>query len=97
MQQAQKAAAETKAKSHAGFRLEAQGGVIQLQLLQGVLQIGVFGTIYGVNAAEHHGRCFAVAGHRLSGAVGCQRDGVAHAGFLYIFDAGREIAYLAGA
>ena len=96
MQQAQKAAAEAKAQSHTGFRLEAQGGIVQLQFLQGVLQIGVFGTVYGVNAAEHHGRCFPVAGHRFGGGVGGQRDGIAHAGFTDILDAGGEVAHLTG-
>ena len=78
---AKETAAETEAQRGAGLQLKGEGGVVQLQLFQCILQVGVLGTVGGVDAAEHHGLDLTVAGQRLrSGAVG-QRDGIAHAGY----------------
>ena len=66
----QKAAAEAEAQRHGGFRLEGQGGVVELQLLQRVPQVGVLGAVLGVDAAVHHGLGRAVAGQGLGGGVG---------------------------
>ena len=65
VQQAKEAAAETEAQRGAGLQLKGEGGVVQLQLFQRVLQVGVLGTVGGVDAAEHHGLDLTVAGQRL--------------------------------
>ena len=94
MEQAQEAAAEAKAQCGTGLKFKGQGCIVQLQLFQCILQVGVLGTVGGVDAAEHHGLDLTVAGQRLrSGAVG-QRDGIAHAGVLHGLDAGGQIADL---
>ena len=41
VEQAQKAAAETKAQRRTGLRLKGQAGIVELQLLQRILQVGV--------------------------------------------------------
>ena len=63
---------------------------------QCVLQVGVLGTIGGIDAAEHHGLDLTVAGQRFCGGALCQRDGIAYAGVLYRLDAGGQVAYFTG-
>ena len=96
MEHAQKAAPEAKAQGDGGLRLEGQRGVIELELLQGVPQVGVFRAILGVHAAVHHGLYRAVAGQSLRSGPVCLGDGVAHPGVLHIFDGGGEVAHLTG-
>ncbi len=94
VQQAKEAAAETEAQRGAGLQLKGEGGVVQLQLFQCILQVGVLGTVGGVDAAEHHGLDLTVAGQCFGGGIIGQRDGVAHAGVLHGLDAGGQIADL---
>ena len=96
MQHPQKAAPEAEAQGHGAFRLEGQGGVVELKLFQGVPQVGVLAAVLGVNAAVDHGLGGPVAGQRLGGGVFGVGDGVAHLGVLDIFDGGGEIAHLTG-
>ena len=96
VEHAQKAAAEAEAQRHRGFRLEGQAGVVQLELLQRVPEVGVLAAVLGVDAAVHHGLGGAIAGQRLRGGLGGVGDGVAHAGVLHVLDAGGEVAHLAG-
>ena len=96
MEQTQKAAPEAKAQGRRGLGVKAEGGVVELQLFQSVLQVGVFGAVGGVDAAEHHGGHLAVAGQGLGGGVGSQGDGIAHPGIPDVLDAGGEVAHLAG-
>ena len=69
VEQAQEAAAEAKAQRGTGLKFEGQGSIVQLQLFQRVLQVGVLGTVGGVDAAEHHGLDLAVAGQGLGGGT----------------------------
>ena len=96
MEHAQKAAAEAEAQGGGGLGLEGEGGVVELELLQGVPQVGVFGAVLGI---------YAAVDHRLGGPVAGQRgrrrdlrpcDGIADAGILHIFNGGGEPAHLAG-
>ena len=96
VEQAQEAAAEAKAQRGTGLKLKGQGSVVQLQLFQRVLQVGVLGTVGGVDAAEHHGLDLTVAGQGLGGGAVCQCNGIAHAGVLHGLDAGGQIADLTG-
>ncbi len=96
VEHAQKAAAEAEAQGGGGLGLEGQGGVVELELLQGVPQIGILGAVLGVNAAVHHGAGGAVAGQGLGGGALHPGDGVAHLGVLHVLDGGGEVAHLAG-
>ena len=69
VEHAQKAAAEAEAQGGGGLGLEGQGGVVELELLQGVPQVGVLGAVLGVDAAVHHGAGGAVAGQGLGGGA----------------------------
>src|SRR5699024_2767276 len=96
VQKAEKAAPEAEAQGRAVFGLVGQGGVVQLQLFQGVLQVGIALAVGGVDAAEHHRLDLAVAGQSLGGGVVRQGDGVTHPGVLHRLDAGGQIAHLPG-
>ena len=96
VQQTQETAAEAEAQRGAGLQLKGQGGIVQLQFFQRVLQVGVLGTVGGVDAAEHHGLDLTVAGQRFCGGALCQRDSIAYAGVLHRLDAGGQVAYLTG-
>ncbi len=95
VQQPQKAAAEAKAQRRTRLQLKRQRCVVQLQLLQRILQIGVACAVRRVDAAKDHGLYLAVAGQRLRRGAACQGDGVAHTGILHGFDACRQVADLA--
>ena len=92
----QKAAAEAEAQCHGALRLEGQGGVVELKLLQRIPQIRVLAAVLGVDAAVDHGLGGAVARQRLVGGVIRSGDGVAHLRILDVFDAGGEVAHLTG-
>ena len=95
MEQAQETAPEAEAQGGTGLLLVGQGGVVELEFFQSVLQVGVLGAVGGVDAAEDHGFYLAVAGQGLGGGVRRQGDGVAHPGILDRLDAGGQIADLA--
>ena len=96
VEQAQKAATEAEAQRGTRLRLKSQARVVELQFLQRVLQVGIVRAVGGVDAAEHHRRDRAEAGHRLRCGVGGQRDGIADAGVAHGLDAGRQVADLTG-
>ena len=96
VEHAQKAAAEAEAQRHGAFRLEGEGGVVELELFQRVPQVGILAAVLGVNAAVDHGLGGTVAGERLGGGDGGVGDGVAHLGVLHGLDGGSEVAHLAG-
>ena len=96
MEHPQKSAAEAEAQRHGALRLEGQAGVIELELLQRVPQVGILAAVLGVNAAVHHGLGGPVARQRLTGGVRRVGDGIAHLGVLHVLDAGGEISHLAG-
>ena len=96
VEQTKEAAAEAEAQRGTGFQLKGQGGVVELQLFQRVLQIGVPCAVGGVDAAEDHGLDLTVAGQSLGGGVIRQGDGVADAGVLHGLDAGGQVADLTG-
>ena len=61
VQQTQKAAAEPEAQRHRGLWLVGERGVVELQPLQGVAQVGVLGAVDGIEPAIDHRLGFAVA------------------------------------
>ena len=96
VEHSQKAAAETKAQSHRGFRLIGQRRVVQFQLVQGVPQIRVLGAVSGINAAVHHGLRRTIAGQGFRRRGSRQGHRVAHLRIGNVFDACSEIANIAG-
>ncbi len=96
MEHPQKAAAEAEAQGDGGLGLEGEGSVVELELFQGVPQVGVFGAVLGVHAAVHHGLGRAVAGQGLRGGPGGLGDGVPHPGVLHRLDGCGEPAHLPG-
>ncbi len=65
MQQAEEAAAETKAECCGSLRLKAERCVVKLKLFQRVAQIRIFCAVCRVNATEDHRLGGAVAGKRF--------------------------------
>ena len=96
VEQAQEAAPEAEAQGGAVLRLVGQGCVVELELFQGILQVGVPLAVSRVDAAEHHGLDLAIAGQGLGGGIVGQGDGVAHPGVLDRLDAGGQITDFAG-
>src|SRR4051794_9271829 len=54
VQQAKEANPESETKRARGFRLIGQGGIVELQLVQGLPEFGIVSTVDGVQAREHH-------------------------------------------
>ena len=95
VQQAEEAAPEAEAKRDGGLGFEPEGGVVELQLLERLAEVVVVRRIDGEDAAEHVGLHILEADQRLFAGRVVQRDRVADACELHIFDAGREEANVA--
>ena len=96
MQKTQEAAAKAEAQRHAGLGLELEGGVVELELLQGIPEVRVPGGVRRVDAAVDHGLRLLVAGQGLvAGPVG-GGDGIADPGIADLLDGSRHITDLAG-
>ena len=91
----QEAAAETEAQSHGGFRLKGEGGIVQLQFLQRVTEVGILAAVLGVDTAVDHGLGGTITGQGFRGRIGGVGDGIAYLGVLHILNGGGEIADLA--
>ena len=90
----QKAAPEPEAQGHGALRLKGQGGVVELQLLQRVPQVGVLAAVLRIHAAVDHGLGLPVTRQGLSGGVLLSGDGVAHLRVPHVLDGGGEVAHL---
>ena len=64
VKQAEEAAAEPEAEGVGGLGLEGEAGVVELELLEGVAQVGQLVAVDRVEPAEDHGLGVAVAGQR---------------------------------
>ena len=97
VQEAQEAAAETDAQGMGGLGLEGEAGVVELEPVEGVAQVGQLVAVDRVEAAEHHGLGIPVTGQRLGGAVLRGGDGLTRACFAHVLDPCDEVAHLARA
>ncbi len=96
VEQAEEAAAEAEAEGDGGFRLEEEGGVVELELFERVAEQGVLVRVDGVDAGEDHGLDFFKAGEGVRGGARVFGDGVADAGVGDVLDGGDEEADFAG-
>ncbi len=90
---------QRKPKPSASERLglEAQRGVVELELVERVAQLGVAVGVDREEPAEDHRLDLAVAWQRLSGGIRARRQRVADAQLRDVLDAGDQVADLAGA
>ena len=97
MQQAEEADAEAEAERVAALGIVDERGVVELQAVERVSELGVLVAVDREQAGEHHRLDFAVAGKRLGGAVLRERDGIADLHERRVLEAGDEVADLAHA
>ena len=95
VEEAQEAAAETKAQGLGCFRYVLQCRIIELQFFQRYFQIVIVLTFDGIEAAENHGQRLAISGERFGRAILCGGDGIPHFAVRYGLDASRHITYRA--
>jgi len=96
VEEAEEAGAEAGAEGDGGFGLVVEGGVVELEFLEGVAEELVVFGVGGVEAGEDHalGRFVAVeGGGRGCGVVG---DGVSDVAVADGLEAGGDVADLAG-
>ena len=77
--------------------LEGEAGVVELQLLEGVAQVGQLVAVDRVEPAEDHRLGVLIAGEGLGGAVHGGGHRLTRAGLADVFDPGDEVADLSGA
>src|SRR5699024_2230213 len=97
VQQAQVAHAESESEGHRGLRLIGQGGVVELEFVQGIAQERIVRAVDRVQPGEHHRQRVLVAAEPVGGAVRRGGDGVPHLGLAYVLHPGDEVANLAHA
>src|SRR6266436_6430473 len=94
VEHSQKAAAEAVAERQRRLRLEAEGGVVQAQLLERVAQSLVVRVLDRVETGEHHGLGVPVARAGLGRRVQDVGDRLAHLRVRHALDGSREEADL---
>ncbi len=95
VQHAEEAAAEAEAHRLGAFRLEAQRGVVQAQLVQRLAQVRVVLGIDREQAGEHARLHFLETGQRLGGRIAGQGQGVADRRAVHVLDRRGDPAHLA--
>jgi hypothetical protein len=95
VQQAEKTAPETEPERRRRLRLEGDGPVGELELLEGISQLRQLVAVDRVEAAEDHGFRVAVTLEGRNRRLGGIGHGLADAGLGHGFDAGDEVADLA--
>ena len=97
MQQSQKPDAEAVTERGAGFRLEGQRRVVELEFEKGLAQFCVVArALHRIQAAENHRFGFAVSRQRLFDGPRRVGNGVADIGVAERFNARRHIADFTG-
>ena len=97
VQHAQEAAAEAEAHGLGAFRLEAQRGVVEPQLLQRLAQVRVVLGVDREQAGEHARLHLLEARQRPGRRVAGQGQRVAHRRAVHVLDRGGDPAHLARA
>ena len=97
VQQAEESAAEAEAQGYRRLWREGQGGIVQLQLLQGGTQILIIGGIDGIDACEDHRLHLLKTLDGLVARARHMRDGIAHTHLRRSLDARDDVAHIARA
>jgi hypothetical protein len=97
VQQPEEAAAEAEAQRSRRLRLERQGGVVELELVERLAQVGIVRPVDRIQTGEHHRFGVAVAPERRRGRLARVGDRVTDARLAHVLHAGNEIADLAHA
>ncbi len=97
MQHAQEADPETEPERDRRLGLVDEGGIVELEPVQGVTQLRVVRAVDGVQAREHHRLGVAVTAEVLDCRLGCVGDRVAHPRLPHVLHAGDEITHLTDA
>ena len=95
MQQPEEADPEAKAQRARGFRLEAERCIVELQLVQGLAQLGIIGPVNRVEAGEHHRLRRPIATEIVRGRPVQRRNRVADTRLPDVLYAGDQVADLA--
>jgi len=96
VEEAEESAAEAEAEGDGGFGLEGEGGVVDLQLGHGALEVLVVAAVDGVDAGEDHRLDLLVAGEGFGAGVSGIGDGVADLDLGGGLHVGDEVADIAG-
>ena len=92
VQKSQESAAETESQGQRCLGLEEERGIIELELFQGIAQVGIAGCLGRIQAAVDHGLCALIAGQGLIAGAGALCDSIADTGIADIFDRSGEIS-----
>ena len=96
VKEAEETAAETEAEGSGGFRLEGEGGVVDLELAHGDLERFVVGAVDGVDAGEDHGADFFESVEGFGAGLVFMSDGVADFNFGGGLHVGDDVADVSG-
>ena len=97
VEESQKSAAEAEAEGDGGFVLVLEGGVVEGEFFEGILQFFVVVGVDGIEAGEDHGADGLESGKGVVGGVAGGGHGVADADFGGVLDVGHDVADLPGA
>ncbi len=95
VQHAEEADAETEPERCRRLRFVDERRVVELQLVEGVTQDRVVGTVDRIQTREHHGLRVGVAADRLGRGIRGVRDRVTDLRLAHVLHAGDEVADLA--
>ena len=97
VQQAEEAAPEAEAQRHRRLRLVDERGVVELELVEGLAQVGVVGAVEREQPREDHRLGVAVAAEGGAGGLDEVGHRVADPALAHVLHAGDEVAHLADA
>ena len=96
VEHAQEATAEPEPQGCRRFRFEYEGGVIELEFFHRGAKLFVVLGVHGVNARKDHGLDILKPFYAILTRIFFERDGVSDLDFTSVFDAGNDVAYVAG-
>ena len=96
MQKPKKTTPESKAQSDGCLRLKLKSRIIELQLLQGIPKVRIFGTIRRIQTAVHHGLHLFVSRQGSLTGIRPVRHRISDSGIFHILDASSDVSYHTG-
>ena len=95
VEKSEKTRAEAEAERTRRFRFVDKRSVVQIEFVERVAKIVVFGAVRGIYAREYHGTYLLITFERFGSSVLRGRDRVAHGGVLDVFNARRYVSDVA--